>query len=340
MEKTNINPHASPKKRYVWVDYAKFFSILLVVSYHTPQRAGGYVGDLLYFLRMPAFFMMAGFLFNADRFPSLGHFLKHRSIQLIVPYVSFFTIFYVSWLLFGRNWVGENELSIPLWRPLIEFAYGSPTTVVAPYWFICCLFSMQIIYYLLIRYLPKPAVIAVVFVCPLLNCIPGTSYLPWNLSAALLYIPFYAFPNIYKEYIKSLSSKNVFGALASLCMALFLIRYGNRGNALAKNMEVEICGLLIMPAYTIFIKALSRIKITDKFVAFIGKNTIIILALHNYIIGFFKIFLKDMTNHEGYATNMTFTILTIVICCLPIKLINSYAPFLIGRGPCFEKKLK
>ena len=214
MEKANIKSYdTSPKIRYAWVDYAKFFSIFLVVSYHIPHRADGYVGELLSLLRMPAFFMIAGFLFNTNKFHSLSYFLKHRSIQLLIPYISFFTFFYISWLLFGRDWIGGNELDIPLWKPLMEFAYGTPVTIIAPYWFICCLFSMQIIYYLLIRQFPKPIVIIIVSICPLLHCIPWTSYLPWNLSAALLYIPFYAFSNMNKDFIQSFPSNITFATI-------------------------------------------------------------------------------------------------------------------------------
>ena len=102
MEKANIKSYdTSPKIRYAWVDYAKFFSIFLVVSYHIPHRADGYVGELLSLLRMPAFFMIAGFLFNTNKFHSLSYFLKHRSIQLLIPYISFFTFFYISW--YPRN---------------------------------------------------------------------------------------------------------------------------------------------------------------------------------------------------------------------------------------------
>ena len=44
MEKANIKSYdTSPKIRYAWVDYAKFFSIFLVVSYHIPHRADGYL---------------------------------------------------------------------------------------------------------------------------------------------------------------------------------------------------------------------------------------------------------------------------------------------------------
>lgn len=209
MEKANIKSYdTSPKIRYAWVDYAKFFSIFLVVSYHIPHRADGYVGELLSLLRMPAFFMIAGFLFNMN-----------------------------------------------------------------------------------------------------------------------------------KDFIQSLTSKHILGAIIAFCITLVCIRYGNYSNMIFKNIQIVICGLLVMPIYTIFIKAFSHLKI-DKAVSFIGKNTIIILALQNYIIGCFKLYFKSIIEYGGYATNIILTLLTIIICCLPIKLINSYVPFLVGRGPYFEKKLK
>ncbi|MEG2151037.1 MAG: acyltransferase family protein, partial [Bacteroidaceae bacterium] len=52
------------KERYDWIDYAKFISIFLVISFHTPPHVTGYIGELIRQLRMPAFFLISGFLFN------------------------------------------------------------------------------------------------------------------------------------------------------------------------------------------------------------------------------------------------------------------------------------
>lgn len=150
---------------------------------------------------------------------------------------------------------------------------------------------------------------------------------------------FLCFSNMNKDFIQSLTSKHILGAIIAFCITLVCIRYGNYSNMIFKNIQIVICGLLVMPIYTIFIKAFSHLKI-DKAVSFIGKNTIIILALQNYIIGCFKLYFKSIIEYGGYATNIILTLLTIIICCLPIKLINSYVPFLVGRGPYFEKKLK
>ena len=103
---------------------------------------------------------------------------------------------YDLWLTFGREIAQGEDMEVPLWYPLFEFVYGTPYLVVAPYWFICCLFSIQIIYFLLMKYLPKPLAITIILLCPLLHSILCIYNLPWNLALATLYLPFYAFSNL------------------------------------------------------------------------------------------------------------------------------------------------
>ena len=327
------------KKRLAWIDYAKCFSIILVISYHIPQHPEGYWGNILQLLRMPAFFMIAGYLFKIEKFPSLSYFIKHRSIQLLVPYTFFFIIFYVLWLTFGREIAQGEDMEVPLWYPLFEFVYGTPYLVVAPYWFICCLFSIQIIYFLLMKYLPKPLAITIILLCPLLHSILGIYNLPWNLALATLYLPFYAFSNLCKDFISRLSVRQLPLVVSCLMIALIGIYYFNYFSGMAKDILTIIYGILILPTYILLIKGIACVK-TSQTIERIGKNTIVILALQNYIIGAFKILLPHAINNGGCAINLIFTLLIIALCYIPIMFINKYTPFLIGRGTYFEKKLK
>ena len=109
------------KQYYAWIDYAKCFSIILVIAFYCPGWNKGYMGDLLQLLRMPAFFLIAGYLFRTEKFNSLWAFIRHRSIQLLVPFTSFFIIFYILWVSFGRRLTGGEELDIPIYMPIIEF---------------------------------------------------------------------------------------------------------------------------------------------------------------------------------------------------------------------------
>ena len=126
------------KERCVWIDYAKFFSIYLVVIFHTHPYLllDGFIGNFFILLRMPAFFLIAGFLFRLDKFDSFFSFLKHRSKQLLIPYISFFVIFYLLWLAVGRNMLGDDELLINVWHPIKELYLGIPSIICAPYWLV------------------------------------------------------------------------------------------------------------------------------------------------------------------------------------------------------------
>jgi uncharacterized membrane protein YcfT len=44
------------ENRKIWIDYAKCFSIFLVVLFHTNPNLEGFVFDFLKLLRMPAVF--------------------------------------------------------------------------------------------------------------------------------------------------------------------------------------------------------------------------------------------------------------------------------------------
>lgn len=323
--------------RYVWVDLAKCVSILLVISYHCPPRYDGYLFDILRLLRMPAFFMIAGFLFNYPKFPTFGAFLRHRGVRLLVPYTSFFLIFYPLWLFVARPLLGGDDLAASPLQPLFDFLWGGPTLVVAPYWFICCLFSMQLLHYLLRRYLPLPLLVPVILLLPLLHSLPFSSRLPWNLSRAFLYLPYYALPNLLKAPVRRLGLPHLPLILPMLIVSLVLIRHISSFSGILRDYLSLLSGMLLLPAYILLIKQLSRLPI-GRFARFIGGNTIIILALQNYIIGALLL-LPFSLALPPLLHNLLFALLVLFLTIPFILLINRRFPALIGRGARFSALL-
>lgn len=323
--------------RYTWIDYAKLFSICLVISYHTPPRIDGYAGEVVQMLRMPAFFLIAGYLFRAEKYSSLKAFIKHRSKGLLTPYLSFFVIFYLLWLCIGRQMIGGAECEIPLYRPLVEFVWGSPSVVVATYWFICCLFSIQVIHYLLARSLPTRVLVATVLAMPYINCFIELRDLPWQLKAALDYLPFYTLANLMKPRINTLQRKDLPAAAAAMALALACAYFAGQTD---EKWLLTTChtlgGLAAMPLYILMCKAIERMHPIDGIAEFIGRNTIIILALQNYIIGFIILIAqKTATVHlieSSSLANIIITMAVLALSILPIQWINRYIPFIVGRG--------
>ncbi len=329
-------------KRLPWIDYAKVFSICLVVSYHTPPRPEGFGAEVVSILRMPAFFLIAGFLFNADKFPSFTAFLKHRSRQLLIPYASFSLIFYLFWLAFGRQLAGDTA---PLTTPIMEFLTGQPTLVIAPFWFIFCLFTLQTLYYVLNRILPRGLLFPVCLLLPLILAVCDVPRV-WQLFNALLYLPFYAFANCFKGEIGTISfSSHKKYILCSLSAALGLI-YARTYLVVADVSDVwtdllrwimfTSAGILLLPAYICCCKILAKWVGRRPIIEILGKNTIVILALHNYYIGILRLIADRLSGHPHFLEhqpwlNLPVTLLIVFSLYYPILAIDRWAPFLLGR---------
>ena len=164
-------------KRQAWLDYIKFIAMTLVVVYHTPPRYDSAHEAALFNMGAPVFFFAAGYLFNIAKQKNFLTFLGHRARQILVPYTTFFIIFYALWLAVGRRMAGPEEQAIDVFTPMWQFVQGTPDVVLGPFWFLAALFTMQVIYYPIKRYLSGcwPLVVALLLSVGLL-VMPD---LPW-----------------------------------------------------------------------------------------------------------------------------------------------------------------
>jgi fucose 4-O-acetylase-like acetyltransferase len=328
----------SNEGRKIWIDYAKCFSIFLVVLFHTNPNLDGFVFDFLKLLRMPAFFLIAGFLFDIEKWNNFYKFIYHRLKRLIVPYFWFSIIFYILWLIVGRNMIGNEEMSINTFTPIIEFIRGTPKIILAPYWFITCLFSIQIVFYLL-RKTIKSNILLLFISCSLyfIILITNKTNLPWCIDKALLYLPFYAFANILKTKTEQINYNNITLNITSIIFTLTLLYINQTINITYINHIIYITsGLCIIYAYVALCKYVAQKIGNIHIIKYIGDNNIITLALQNYIIGVIKIislllFSTNLLGGNYYIINILTTIITIAISMLFALIINKYTPFIIGK---------
>ena len=190
-------------KRILWIDYLKAISMLLVVVYHTPERYNVLDEGVVFNLGVPIFFVLAGFLYNPAKHAGTGQYLLHRARQLLIPYATFFVVFYALWLAVGRRMVGPEEEAIAWWTPLYEFATGQPTVVLGAFWYIACLFSMQVVYHVLQRWIPGKWMIAASVVLALSTYVLYIH--PWNVGKAFIYMPLYAVGHTCREALAAIA---------------------------------------------------------------------------------------------------------------------------------------
>lgn len=239
--------------------------------------------------------------------------------------------------------VGESELAINPFVPAKEFILGKPSVILGPYWFITCLFSMQLLFYVFKRYIKSSTLIIILSILGYLALMAlDIKDLPWYLDKALQYMPFYAYANIMRTHMQTilLHKRRIALLLSIITMAIVYVNHRLVSSAYLHHLLYIIAGFCVMPVYIDACKYLASkfgTRELPQLIRYIGDNNIITLALQNYIIGFIKIigiatlgFNLLTTNH--YTINVLIAFATISISMGISFLINRYAPFIIGKS--------
>ena len=166
------------------------------------------------------------------------------------------------------------------------------------------------------------------------------------------------------QYLQGLHYKSRQIIIAKSCHSSYChivwTNYSSSSPHSATSPSAYPTGVCILPTYILIIKGLSKVVNYRKSIsgvssainataAYIGRNTIVILAVQNYIIGFIKIlFASSIIRIESaedytmakFALNIAITLTTIITSIPIIYLINKYTPWFIGRGAFWKRKLQ
>lgn len=323
------------KERIPWLDYVRFFSIFLVILFHTPPQTPILDGKIIINLRIPLFFCISGYLFNIAKYSNFGQFFSHRGRQILVPYLTFFIVFYVLWLLVGTK---LGDANVAWWQPLVDFVKGEPHTVLGTFWYLSCLFVMQVLFYFLQRLLPNqwlfPA--SIILSVAAINC-PLENY--WHVWNAMVYMPFYAFGNCFKHYLSkvSFSSRHRTGILLALGVVSLVIMalsiYIEEKNSM--NVIKIACGVMVIPTYICLAKWLAKRYGRNSIIELVVMNGTVYLAFQNHMIGFIKVMLERAFYTGVMEENLwlKFTVpFMVMIAIYPFAwLIHHHMPWMLGK---------
>ena len=314
----------------------------LVVVYHTPPRYDSAHEAALFNMGAPVFFFAAGYLFNIAKQKNFLTFLGHRARQILVPYTTFFIIFYALWLAVGRRMAGPEEQAIDVLTPMWQFVQGTPDVVLGPFWFLAALFTMQVIYYPIKRYLSGcwPLVVALLLSVGLLVMpdLPWFRY--WNLDKAFLYMPIYAFGNCCRPLVEKFEFSTparslLWMVLAVLGLGFLILAPLSIDRAVAYVLAPEAV-ILVLPLYTAVCKWLEKRCGTSRIAQTVAITGITYLALQNYLIGVIKIVAARLLGPEFLDDSILFKVviaLVVMTVLYPLAVfIDRYLPFLLGKG--------
>ena len=328
-------------QRYIWIDYAKFLSILLVVYFHCPPLLPNVPATALNLFRMSCFFFLSGLLFNFDKFPSIWGFAKHRSKQLLVPYFSFFVLLYVYWLLWGYN---LDAPGIPFYQPLLEYIYGRPALIDEPLWFVACLFALQFLFYLFFKKIKNRIVaVFILFAIPFIPSFINLSNAPWMLENVCIYFPFYGIASLYRKEIMQMLGKEkiqiLYGIITFFIFIaiVYLLSSGNVNNEFLKTGLRMTGSFCILFPVLLIIKYIADFGREIVFMKYIAMNAIVVLALHSYVIlsisAIMALLGYPSSFFEGkYLLKFFIAVFSVSIMVIPVYLISNHFPFILGKS--------
>jgi len=331
--------------RIQWIDASKGIGIFLVVIGHTMLQ--GELRGQIYAFHMPLFFFMSGFLFSNRKYPHLKGFIQAKAKSLLIPYVSFSVISILLMKMFELE-----VIDIPNLIQTFLLSERNGIYFNQPLWFLTSLFTIEIIFYLLVKYVKKMSFIMLLtmemslFSVTVLDAAAGTNILPWSFDQSLYFLFYFSMGYMLK------TSKTLTGSLkksplligASTLYIVFLID---------DRIYPKVFQLVMGPTWQVYdyfflylsnivwaVIAIFFVIYLSQFLSlavleFLGKNSLILLALH-ISLGF------NLINHIGAvelqtwisnpnALGLTYTILTIILLTPVIFILNTFFPIILGK---------
>lgn len=328
-------------KRIVYIDYLKGLTILWVVWYHTAHP------DFVEFsFRIPLFFFVSGIFFKPYQ---LKTFIIKKFNTLLVPFVLFYLIYYVYligiWTLSGRGFFDFDFLSI---FSVFHCYKGTESFVVnPPLWFIFALINLQLLLYLFLRCNIQGKSLAILSVLISIGSLFYLYEVPtlFMWSRCLVYFVYYVFGYIFgKSIIAIIDGQRGTKAsiyLGSTGLILFLmcwiVKMTTEANGLWSSIinYVEIMSLILFMIY--FMKYVSPLPFL-LFLNFYGKNSYIVLGMHEMILTTLLIVYQHINNEDpGVIQGLGLLTVTTLILWPTIKLFNKVLPQFVGKDDLWKQ---
>lgn len=331
------------KERIEWIDILKGISIIMVVIGHIDYCPMflNYFFDPFF---LTAFLFCYGYTFNSSI--SLKEFSKKRIKTLLIPLIFFSLLIILTRYIFTLS--EHNGLIIDLKQMLLQIR-GQGDDL----WFIALMFIASFPFYFISKLVKNRKVyipILVLCFCSsyIYDRVCGIA-LPWHLQivgSAILYMGIGYYCNKWKVQlnIKRDIKGSIFVVLATIIyiVSIFInisilkntsFTFYSYSNNIVMYIIITVLGLIMSISVA---KYISKSNI----LSFFGKNTLLIFALHGKIERVLIVLTNSILSKEvlevnnslnNFVVTISITIITLVILIIPIKIINKYFPFLLGR---------
>lgn len=321
-------------KRIDEIDILKGVGIVIMITGHI--GFGSIYDKWIHSFHMPMFFIISGFLFNNKNI-SILTFIKKKARGLLIPYFAFSIIHYFCWLIlcFLLHDISINNVIDPLFH--IFFINTSGMPIAGALWFLTSLFISEVIYFILLKYLPTNKRLFLIFLLSIFGCIiPKFTRLPFAADTSLMAIGLFEIGYKMKKskYINSIKYKSIsllfiiFASIICFINGYVNVRNGEYSNIILYYLSSTMMtiGLFYICKFYIY-----NIYLKD-FLKFIGKNSIVYVCLNQIVLFVPNAILTRFTNiyYLFFAKLLTLFFSMIILHCF-VFLINRYCKCVLGK---------
>lgn len=337
----------------IWMDWAKFLGIFLVVFGHLLQktqdwRTGGWqypelmaLWNVIYIFHMPLFFMLSGYMYKKVQS------FKKIFLTLVIPYLIYQIVFLPA--AFAMNLRNEGFSFALLCKHLFGIVLGDGynTTIsyydCLPCWFIVSIIQVRLFFHFV--HITRKSSILLLIICPAILLILKEYDIDFFLclDSTLMAIPYFLIGHaMAKGELLSRIKTTGGGIICSLiCLIVLLVEYRINGPAqmigpsFGENIFLNYIGGISGSMMVIFIVLnLKRINNNHRLLA---RNTLFLIFYHWVVlsvlgfIGFFNLW-KLIDNYVWTVIIMAMYTLMVLYSSIPvISYLNKNYPIVLGK---------
>ncbi len=341
-------------RRIEWVDIAKFICALFVIVIHLESNTN-LLGKFYEPFLLNGFLFLSGYTFRFRN--DFRSFFSRKIRQLLIPWLFFGLMIVISGNIYSPSPDSHSGILNDLFWFLIQIREKNDAM-----WFVAALFISYIPFYFLVKYYIdhkdkkwiRPFLIIALTLLYFFELYYEKKFpkhffpwdnnkLPWHLeyipNALFFMFGGYLFKYRYEERFDQIDS---FPFLIVITVFYLYLIYGNAWLFFDKCTEYRnIFAMICQIVSIIFLVSLSKKIRPNRYILYIGQNSLIYFGIAHYLNVPLQLILKiavpsfytAILSNEYYSAifSIIFALVSSFILIIPAYIINRYFPFLIGR---------
>lgn len=319
------------KQRFEWLDSCKGFAILLVVVGH---MVGGYmrgglfpdnmafmqkVHNTIYSFHMPLFMCISGYVFYMA-------YLKNSRVERLKLSVINNVYIYVVWNCI--TWIVKYVLSAYTNASVkVSDLIMIPIQAVDILWYLYVLIIFYVVFGLIYEKIQNIDDRLLLCICAAISAVSSCVdiWLPFHIISALTYSVFFALGiSMAKSNMIDWSKHKILKYTVSAILILIAVIFSI--NLFTIPVLGIIIAFVITAVFMVFFYNCKQLNTKNVF-SFLGKHSLEIYVIHNFIATFFRVILPKIGVNNFYVNlsiNCVASIIIPILCSVILRKINLY----------------